>query len=294
VRENPIRPSLQTRRYLGLELSGAKSEKTAVAAIEFYPRESKVFLLDTFDRQGGSEDHTADETLLHLLNELSHDVRGVGVNVPLSLPPCIECERKTCPLPAACTVPAVKWMREQTRNAPPSPNKKPTKALRRQRDVTPYTQRPVETYLRQHLLPKLPEEKRFDIDEALGGTKAPLTARIHFLKRHLNKLPLIEVSPKLTLALLAQELGIQKRAYRSYRHLEEGAHARGQILETLAQAHGVFFYERDLRKLSTSLTAFDAFFCAYTALLVKEGRGVAPPKNFPIDTGWIHFPKEKG
>src|SRR4051812_42816484 len=116
-------------RYLGLELSGAKNQKTVVAALEYYPRERKVFLLDIFEKisgrapagskqaQAGAQ--TADEALLELLRELTeeHDPGTVhiGVNVPLTLPPCAECTRKTCPMPRSCTVPSVRWMRSTSR-----------------------------------------------------------------------------------------------------------------------------------------------------------------------------------
>jgi dipeptidyl aminopeptidase/acylaminoacyl peptidase len=72
-----------------------------------------------------------------------------------------------------------------------------------------------------------------------------------------------------------------------YRHLEQGAHAREEIIETLAERHGVFIYERDVRKLSHSLTAFDAFVCAYTALLSDADSCADLPKGFPAGSGWL-------
>jgi hypothetical protein len=288
VREPSVRTALQTRRYLGLELAGAKSDRTAIAAIEYYPKERKIFLLDLFDRQGTTDTQSADEALLQLLQELTPEIQAVGAHVPLTLPPCIECTRKHCPLPARCTVPAVKWMREQSKVG--SVARKNAKTRRRQLELTPYTQRPIELFIRQKILAEVPEDRRIEVDDALGSTRAPLTARMHFLRRHLPDVPFIEVSPKLSLVLLASELGIQKRLLRSHRHLEEGAQARTQILELLAQAHGVFFYDRDLRKLALNLAAFDAFFSAYTALLAFEGQGAQPPRGFPNASGWIAHP----
>src|SRR4051794_5559949 len=109
-------------RYLGLELAGAKNPKTAVATLEYYPKEGKVFLLDAYDRivyDRGDESgpRTGDEALLDLLEELKPGVPRIGVNVPLDLPPCVTCVRKTCPMPEKCNVPAVKWMREASRKA---------------------------------------------------------------------------------------------------------------------------------------------------------------------------------
>ena len=95
-----MRKDFNTSRYLGLELSGAKSNKTTLASIEYYPKEKKVFLLDTydrvaFDRENESGPTTGDEALLALLSELVQGVAKIGVNVPLDLPPCTTCIKKS-------------------------------------------------------------------------------------------------------------------------------------------------------------------------------------------------------
>jgi hypothetical protein len=144
--------------------------------------------------------------------------------------------------------------------------------------------------VRYQVLPRLPEAYRFEIDETLGGNKAPLTARMAFLKRHLGHLDFTEVWPKLSVATLAAQTGIDRRTISSYRHLEQGAHARERILEALADKHGIFIYERDILKLAHSLSSFDAFICAYTAHLADTGKCVAAPSGFPAATGWVGYP----
>lgn len=315
----------ETRRYLGLELAGAKNQKTALAALEFYPKEKKIFLLDIYDkitghRAAGEPAHphgthhpahaahtsgplshsgpyglttAGDEALVELLHELTDDVdpRSVkmGVNVPMQLPPCIACSRKSCQKPTACTVASVKWMREANRKA--EKLAKTDARLPRVTEFTTYTQRPVELWVRYHVMSKLPESHRFEIDESLGGNKAPLAARMHFLQRHLEELAMVEVWPKLTIALLALALDLPKRTIQTYRRLEEGVHAREQILETLAERQDVFIYERDVRKLSHSLPAFDAFVCAYTAYLADTQQCAKAPSGFPAASGWVHYPQ---
>ena len=187
-------------------------------------------------------------------------------------------------MPNKCIVPEVKWMRDTVKKATRTPDNL------RVLEFTPYTQRPVELWIRYQILSKLSDTARFEIDETLGGNRAPLTARMNFLKRHLTNIDLIEVWPKLTVAILATHLGLTKRTVSTYRHLEQGSHARGEILETLVAKHGVFIYERDIRKLSASLPCFDAFICAYTALLSDTGRCSKIPAGFPVHTGWVHYP----
>jgi len=272
---------------LGLELSGAKNPKTALATIQFYPKERKAFLLDIYERISGHDHQSGDEALLEVIQELAPKPVLLAVNVPLELPPCISCSRKHCPLPHRCSVPTVQWMRETTRKASKSSSEI------RVKEFTPYTQRPVEIWNRYHVLPTLDPSATFEIDETLGGNRAPLAARMNFLKRHLGKHRLIEAWPKLTIAMLAQGLGLSRRTLSSYRHLEEGAHARAEILEKLVAKHAIFIYERDQRKLSHSLTAFDAFLCAYTALLCDRDQCVKPPRGFPIASGWVEHPRSE-
>ncbi len=279
---------MQPRRYLGLELAGAKNQKTAIAVLEYYPREQKVFLLDVYDRISGHDDQTGDEALLETIREAAASERGrvtkMGVNVPLDLPPCIPCTKKTCMMVAKCTDPTIKWMREQTRKA--SENRDLDIAVK---EITPYTQRPFEIWARYQILPKLAEAFRFEVDEALGGNRAPLTARMHFLKHHLTGIPLVEVWPKLMISSIATALGLPKRLILNYRKLEEGYAARVELLETIAMKKGVFIYDRDLKKLGASLTAFDAFICAYSAVLSDRDMTVKPPKGYPKTGGWVEY-----
>lgn len=274
----------EVKRFLGLELAGAKNQKTSLAALEYYPKERKIFLLDIFDKITAHEDQTGDEALLEVIAEVNPDHATLGVNVALDLPPCVTCERKTCPLPANCTVPTVKWMRETHRKA-----SKQTGI--RYREFTPYTQRPIELWVKHRIFPNLPESHLFEIDETLGGNRAPLSTRMNFLKRHLHHLKLVEVWPKLTVTILTAQLGMHKRIASTYRHLEEGIYSREEILHLLAQTYEVFIYDRDLKKLAQSLTAFDAFICAFTALLADQNQCAEIPKGFP-NSGWVHYPDD--
>jgi len=276
----------EAKRFLGLELAGAKNQKTSLAVLEFYPKERKIFLLDIFDHIAVHEEQSGDEALLEVIREESSGVAQIGVNVPLELPACITCTRKSCPLPSHCTVPSVKWMREITRKAA-----KTHTLSSRAREFTPYTQRPIELWIRHQILSALPENSHFEIDETLGGNRAPLSARMNFLKRQLQEFSLVEVWPKLSVALFAAKLGLHSKTVSRYRHLEYGVHSREEFLTHLARYYELFIYERDLRKLSQSLTAFDAFICAFTALLSDQNQCVKIPKGFPTSTGWVQYPE---
>lgn len=273
----------ESQKYLGLELAGAKNQKTAIAVIEYFPKGNKTFLLDIYDRLP-----SGDQALLELIDELRPSgIARMGVNVPLELPPCMTCTKKSCLLPQGCQVESVKWMRELTARVARSTAQ--DKDIR-VHEFTPYTQRPVELWIRYEVLPKLPVSHRFEIDEALGGNKAPLTARMHYLKKHLRDIHLSEAWPKLTMAVVAQQLGISKRIVSRYRHLEEGMHAREEIIAALSEESRIFIYDRDVRKLSQSLAAFDAFLCSYTALLYDLKMCAEIPDDYPTEAGWVEYP----
>ena len=287
---------MNQKRYLGLDLSGAKNAKTTLAVLEYYPKEKKVFVLDVHPGIGADETASSDEVLVQTLLDHAdgHPDLKIGVNVPVTLPPCITCTRKSCPMPAACTVPEVRWMRNHAvRTSLARPRKKTAsrRNMRLKEYFTPYTQRPVELYLKNEVLGRLPEKIRFEIDETLGGNRAPLSARMHFLRMHLRHYELLEVLPKLSVALLMPHLKIPQKTILQHRQIETGAQARQTLIERMCESLDIFIYERDLKKLTQNLNAFDAFLSAYTVLLQDRGECVSPPKGFPIDSGWICHPK---
>lgn len=276
------------KRYLGLELSGAKNAKTTLATLEYYPKENKVFLLDVHSGIGADSTKDSDTVLVETILDHAegHPNFKIGVNVPLTLPPCFTCTKKTCSQ-EVCTSPEVKWMK--TMPLSKKPVSKKTAKLKN--FFTPYTQRPIELWLKHEVISKLPEKIQFEIDETLGGNKAPLTARMHYLQRHLHKFEIHEVLPKLTVALLMSSQKTSVKLLQNYRKMEEGAEARQIILEKLCERNDIFIYDRDMKKLTQNLNAFDAFLCAYTILLFDQNECVNPPKGFPVSSGWIRYPK---
>ncbi len=279
--------SKHQKRYLGLELSGAKNSKTTLATLEYYPKEEKVFLLDVHTGIGADATKDSDEVLIETLldHANNHPDLKIGVNVPLTLPPCFNCTKKSC-ASDGCSSPEVKWMRTM-----PLLKKPVSKKVAKLKNFfTPYTQRPIELWLKHEVISKLPEKIRFEVDETLGGNKAPLTARMQYLQRHLHQFEMHEVLPKLTVALLMPTLKTSVKHLQNYRKMEEGAEARQVILEKMCDLHDIFIYDRDMKKLTQNLNAFDAFLCAYTILLFDQNECVPPPKGFPVSSGWIRYP----
>lgn len=264
-------------RYIGIDLAGAKNNKTCLATLEYYPKEGKLFLLDIVNGIGPEDSESGDTVLLEILRECGTNIGKIGINAALDLPPSLKCNKNPCP--EKCNHPEVKYMRKIQGN-------RPSKLF------TPYTQRPFEIYAKEVLLKRFSESDRFEVDETLGGNRAPLTARMHYLKKHMNRDQLVEVWPKLTTLCLFSKTKSIKNFLSTYRTMEDGGHARARLIEPFTLNFGVFIYDRDTKTIAQNLSAFDALMCAYTAFLADTEKCEKMPKDFPKTSTWVSFPRE--
>lgn len=239
--------------FLGVELGGSRSSRTSLVALRLFSQEKKIFLTEIHSGLQGVIGENADDHLISLLNANSE--APIGINAPLTLPPCVGCELK-CPRVENCVVPAVEWMREQAATSKTSKNKL----------VAPYAQRPIDILLRTKWLQEISVE--IPLDETLGSGRAPLAARMQYLKRHLLSKKLLEVHPRFALAKIAPWFKISERELRRLRDVEEGLEIRIGILEKIsgkpysARVPSLFLYRADLLQLAQDISAFDALFCA--------------------------------
>ena len=151
---------------------------------------------------------------------------------------------------------------------------------------TPYTQRASEIFINTETAEALHPM------ETLGANIAPLTARAHFLLRRFPKLTskVIEVYPKLSVLRIGAGMKIVKSHLQHYKHQIGGDESRQVILQQLIKRDVVFIYQQDYQKLIENSHSFDAFFCAMTGFLKFNGQCEKPPKDFPMEDGWIEFP----
>ncbi|MCM0607058.1 MAG: hypothetical protein KA715_13295 [Xanthomonadaceae bacterium] len=252
-------------KYLGLELSGAKNQKTTLCVLEYFKKEDRVFLLNLIEGIGPDEDISGDEQLLDCLTPYQGKGNVLTSNVPTSFPPCAPCTKEKCGSVTDCRNPEAKWM----------------KAFAKNNHVTPYTMRPVDLWLRRY---------PFEVDETLGGSRAPLTARMVYLKNKLKKFTLLEANPKISTLKLGESLKISPKVLENIRSLERGPTARKELLTRLMSKHQVFIYDGDFKKICQNLTAYDAFICGYTGFLSEQGKCEKRPKTFPKQSAWVEIP----
>lgn len=271
-----VTEKLASVRFAGVALGGGKTDKTAVAVIEYFPEKKRIFLTSLREKVSAQGEISADESLMAILlqEQAESDLSSVAFDVPLQLPKCVRCELK-CPGMEKCRQPEIKWMREMHRKR--DAQKRPNKMF------TPYTERAAEIYIANEL------EEPFHPSHALGANAAPLLARAHYLRRRL-RIPSIEVYPKLSLWRIGRALEVPKSYLRFHRHAIDSDEARHYVLKVLIAKEIAFIYQQDLRVLVENSIAFDAFVCALTAFLRYRGQTEKRPADFPKEESWIDFP----
>lgn len=282
---------LTVHRFAGVALGGGKTERTAVAVIEYYPESRRIFLRALRDRVKSDEESSSDEVLHHLLTVEEVGLETIAFDAPLQLPKCIRCDL-VCPGFAACRLPEIRWLwsEHEARGKKKRPNKV----------FTPYTERCAEVAIANHL------EEPFHPPHALGSNAAPLAARAHFLARRITgervlnlskpestDPQLIEVYPKLSVWRIGRDLKVPKSHLRFHRHAVDSDEARHYFLKQLIEREITFIYQQDLKTMIENAQAFDAFISALTAFLKYRGQTVPRPAGFPKDEIWIEFPEDE-
>jgi hypothetical protein len=272
-----VTEDLRVVRFAGISLAGGKTDKTAVAIIEYYPERARVFLRSLHDKVSSKGEVTADEALVQILREEERSSLGLSAlafDAPLQIPVCMRCKLK-CPGVVQCEVPAVEWMRDVHRRR--KGDKRPNKMF------TPYTERAAEIVISHEL------EEPFHPPHALGANAAPLTARAHFIGRQLVS-QRVEVYPKLSLWRIGNALGVPKSHLRFHKHAVDSDEARQAILTMLLSRDIAFIYHQDLKIMVENNHAFEAFLCALTAFLRHRKQTESAPDGFPEGESWIDFP----
>jgi hypothetical protein len=261
-------------RFIGISLSGGKSDKSCIAVLDYYPDAKKIFVSKFIEKIKAEEFISADFKIHEILQQYSQSLNSIAFDVPLTVPKCFSCSLK-CPGYEACGETEIKWMR--THYNEKIDKKKPKKLF------TPYTQRCVDAFLATI------DKENFDIQHALGSNLAPLTARGIFIQRRL-KVPSIEVAPKLAVWRIGEHLKVNKSQLRSVHNSVGGDEARKIFLANLCEKMDVFIYQQDHKSMVEHYHAFDALICALTGFFKYQGKTVDKPADIPKKEGWVEIP----
>lgn len=156
---------------------------------------------------------------------------------------------------------------------------------------TPYTQRAIDIFLRTKI-----KYEAVHLDETLGSGRAPLTARAHYLQKHLLDREFIEVSPKLALVRMAKWYGITARELRRHRNVEDGVENRVFILNRMIADYNSLptleIVNSELYKVAADLVIFDALLCALVGVYKTKNLLERMPAGFSPSWGKIALPRE--
>jgi hypothetical protein len=264
-------------RSLGLEISGAKNDRSSLAIVDYFPKTRRLVLADIQPKVRGHDDVSSDATLLKCIGESLEGVKnttGLCVNGPLSFPHYLEkAAKKLLPLEEARD-PESLWMKELWKNLDPQP-----------KPFVPYLQRLCEIHLK-HLTPE-----KFQIPDGMGSNLAPIACRISFLKPYLP-CPLSETFARGALHRIIVNLGLKKSLAREYTDFIRGAECREIILDELNDhLPQIFVYNRDRDKMIQSIHCFNAFISALVQHFCFKKMTEMPPRSFPKKAAWIHLPR---
>src|SRR5258708_3592564 len=137
VAKNPPvnKENIPLLRFGGVSLGGGKTDKTAVAQVEYFAEQKRLFLRGLFTNISSEEEKSSDLNLHEVLTKT--EFKTVAFDVPLSFPFCVRCELR-CPGYEKCNLPHISWMWDFY--------KKRHKSKRPNKLFTPYTERYAEMY----------------------------------------------------------------------------------------------------------------------------------------------------
>ncbi len=232
---------MKKRVFLGLSLGGIKSDKSSLISLDYFPKENRLVLSNIFHQ---FKDTYPDEVIKKLIRE-TNDLKLVGVDFPITLPPCITC-KLSCPGVKKCDVTEVKWLKRQYQ--------KLSKDKKIQRLPSPYSERGLDYFISKGL------EEDFPLEPSLGGARASFYGRGVFLKKGLKGVELLEVFPKASLWRIGLMLGMRKSVLRNFYKSGQTDEFKKSFLKALDKY--CFIYEDDFKKLLMQKEVFESLLCA--------------------------------
>ncbi len=230
-----------------------------------------------FDRIGSRGAHFSDDRIVSIIEHASPLAAAV-VDCPLTLPPCVSCERPVCPGVVACDDVSVAYM--LALNA-----KRKIAGARKKRPINPQSQRLWDVERQPHTL----------YEPSYSANLAPLVVRARTLQKRLNSecpgLILSETSVAQSLLVYALRLGRSESDVRDYRSFERGGDTRRSIFAAMLNQRWIEATDdAPLELIGSSVDVFHAFISALVGTWAIQGQTVPRPPDFPVAEGWLDIP----
>jgi hypothetical protein len=269
-----------SREAAGIHLSGPNANKTALVLVSGDPAQEAIEISKVYEKIGAFGTLFSDERLADLLTRHG-PLATVFVDCPLTLPPCVACQRPLCPGAVQCDDVAVAYMMAIS-------SRVRRRGARKARPVNPQSQRVWDVM-------RLSEPADEATEPTFSANLAPLVTRARTLQRRLNALDpqilLKETQVSTALEALRQPLGLPDGVKLEYRRFETGLAVRELVIESMIERRLLAPQRTDvMAQVSGSVEIFHAFMAAVVGSLHLAGLTHERPENFREVDGWVHLP----
>ncbi len=267
----------------GIHLSGPNAKKSAVVILSSSNSEAKFVSL--YEKIGSVGSLFSDERIIDILG-LSPALQQVFVDCPTSEPPCVKCERPSCPGVVRCEDVAVGMMLAIDQ-------KRGRKGGHKLRPLNPQNLRLWDAMYGR-------DSEFGNMEPSYSANLAPLVVRARTLQRRLRAaMPNLELRETNVPFLLRQLEGLhgQKEWVRGYRAFEHGFRTRLEILKHVTQAlqrpdakdYKIKVDDETSSQIAMSVESFHAFMTAAMALWAVQGHAKERSDYFAGNPGWVEL-----
>ncbi len=245
--------------YVGIDIGGREGRNTEIALLQSEGGRLRITAIHEVPPRG-------DDFIVDFLVERRDVAKGVGIDSPLDLPPCLRCGDVDCPGLENCPSDETRMIVDSGGN--------------------PYAERLTETYVSNAL-----DEVRPMQTMALGQ----IVARTMYLLKRLRceEFPIArirEVYPRASLFAFRRALKLPRadfdRAMRRYKK-NEGQEARAFIVDSLSPIMDFSSFGEECEECHDKLDAAVAGLSAYFSV---QNLSLPRPEELPSEAGWIEIP----
>ena len=275
----------------GLHLAGPNAPKTAVVTLQGLALTEPLQVHQVYEKIGSFGSLFSDERLFEILGHGSGPLTTIFVDCPLSVPPCVACQRPLCPGVVKCEDVGVAYMLALS-------GQRHRRGKRRLRPINPQSQRLWDVLQLIRPDPEIPGDDDLRFEPTYSANKAPLVVRAKTLQRRLNALPfevqLRETSVPASLDALVRQSVLSPSDAQRYRDFDQGFTCRKKIIQTLIERGwiaGTDFNTAKLGPIARNVELFEALVTAFVGALFQVGLCDTPPEAYLPEAGWVYRPK---
>jgi hypothetical protein len=274
--------TVQPPQFAGLHLSGPNAQKTSLVVLEGEALQRPLKIRKVYEKIGSFGTLFSDERLVEILT-YAGPFKEVFIDCPLTVPPCVACQRPRCPGAVQCDDVSVAYMLAIS-------SKVRRRGARKARPVNPQSQRLWDVL-------QLAQGPADRLEPSYSANLAPLVTRARTLQKRLNSLPspvvLKETQIPNVLESVRHALKLSQAAKVDYRGFETGGERRRQVLTRMIERGWIeAAWDREMFEMvARSVESFHAFISAWVGAMHHAGLSLKAPREYIDSEGWVYLPQ---